>query len=143
MSSVLPTDVVPSPATPLLLYAEDDPAAAFMFRQALRELGLNIRLAVATTKAEAMQCMAAAEATHLPDLVILDSDLHGEDGLLVLEEMRQTEQLAHLATVVFSSSRLAKEEKRAQDLGVDYIRKPLDLSAFLETVRRICALAGR
>lgn len=143
MSPVLSTDVRPNPATPLLLYVEDDPAAAFMFRQALRELGLNVRLSVATCRAEAMQCMTEGEGACLPDLVILDSNLYGEDGFLVLEEMRKTEQLAHLATVIFSSSRLPKEEKRAHDFGVEYIRKPLDLAAFLERVRRICALAAR
>ena len=71
-----------------------------------------------------------------PDLVLLDLLLPKMNGLEVLAEIREDEDLRDIPVVVLTAA--ADEEFRLQSefLGVDgYIAKPVDLYKFLQIVR--------
>jgi len=74
--------------------------------------------------------------THKPDVVFLDYRLPGQDGLLVLEEMKRLEKSA---AVIFMTAYGAMDVAiKAMQLGAyEYVTKPLDLDKIRTILRRI------
>jgi CheY-like chemotaxis protein len=125
-----------------ILYVEDDPAAVYMFHEAIKELGFNVRVTAATNGKEA-ELMIAANGAILPDLIAINLKVHSGDSFGLLEAIRRSPRTAHLKTVVLAPPLSAEDEKRAVNLGVqEFFRKPFDLTIFTLIVGRICAIAG-
>jgi two-component system, cell cycle response regulator DivK len=75
-----------------------------------------------------------------PDLVLMDIQLPGKDGLTLLGEIR-TSPYAALRVVALTAHAMSGDRERAIQAGFDgYITKPIDIRAFPELVKR--ALAG-
>jgi two-component system, cell cycle response regulator DivK len=75
-----------------------------------------------------------------PDLVLMDIQLPGKDGLTLLGEIR-TSPHAALRVVALTAHAMSGDRERAIQAGFDgYITKPIDIRAFPELVKR--ALAG-
>lgn len=70
-----------------------------------------------------------------PDVVVLDMDMPGGDGLSAIPRMRDAAPGARI--VVLSSFEAAQLERRARDAGADaYLEKRSPLSAVAEAVCR-------
>jgi CheY-like chemotaxis protein len=66
---------------------------------------------------------------HLPDLLLLDLHMPGKDGFEVLEHVKRRAELRQIPVVMFSSSDLATDVRRAYDLHVNaYVRKNTDFA---------------
>ena len=75
---------------------------------------------------------------HRPDLVLLDLNLPGVDGLDVLAEMKSDPELRRIPVVVLTTSSSEADIHRAYDLGVNsYVTKPVGLDGWLEVVQCI------
>lgn len=73
-----------------------------------------------------------------PVVVLLDIKLPKVDGLEVLQQMRQDEQLKRTPVVMLTSSREEQDVVRSYDLGVNaYVVKPVEFQSF---VTAICEL---
>jgi CheY-like chemotaxis protein len=71
-----------------------------------------------------------------PKLILLDLKMPGVDGFGVLEWLRGHEVCKIVPTVVFSSSAIEEDVKRAYVLGANaYMTKPSSLPEMLEVVR--------
>ena len=71
-----------------------------------------------------------------PDVVLLDLFLPRKNGLDVLAEVREEEDLRDLPVVVLTASEDYEDRLRCEELGVDgYITKPVDFEKFLGIVR--------
>ena len=79
-----------------------------------------------------------AQLDSLPQLVLLDLKLPKIDGLEVLKALRSHEKTKYLPVVIFSSSLEEQDIKNSYLLGANsYVRKPVDYSQFVETVRQL------
>jgi CheY-like chemotaxis protein len=73
-----------------------------------------------------------------PDLVLLDLNLPRLDGRGVLAGMRQHQALKRIPVVVLTSSAAPEDVDGAYEAGCScFVRKPVDLDAYLATVRAI------
>ena len=73
-------------------------------------------------------------------LVLLDLNLPRRNGLEVLSEMRNSEDLRSLAVVVFTSSSLAVDKRKSLALGAqEYITKPASFDGFVTAVKNACS----
>ena len=73
-----------------------------------------------------------------PVVVLLDIKMPRMDGLEVLKNMREDEQLRHIPVVILSSSREESDLARSWDLGVNaYVIKPVDVDQFFAAVRAL------
>jgi CheY-like chemotaxis protein len=94
-----------------VLIVEDDRAIADLYRFKLELDGYEVRLAVDGNDALAQLQEAS------PDLVFLDLDLPGLDGLAVLEAATARGLLAKTAVVVLSNFIEPEIDARARELG--------------------------
>lgn len=121
---------------PDILLAEDNPADAYLIREALGEHGIVLTLRVATDGKE-MLAMLGEESpmisANLPELIILDLNLPCHDGIEILQKVRATGALKHVPVVILTSSDSPRDRKIATELGATrYLRKPSNLEQFLE-----------
>ncbi|MEQ6916373.1 response regulator [Halomonas aquatica] len=113
-----------------VLYIEDNPANLLVVEKLLRGRS-HIRLFTAEV---AEQGIAMARDQR-PALILLDINLPGLNGFEVLEILRNDPMNRGVPIVAVSAITMPDDIKRARRAGFDdYLTKPLDEVAFLETV---------
>jgi CheY-like chemotaxis protein len=117
-----------------IILIEDNPGDIFLVKEALRMQHLDFELVSYTSAQEALEGMAGPVG-ELPDAILLDLNLGGDDGMNVLWRLRNLPKLAGVPTAVITSSRSPRDKERAMRLGVNaYIEKPSQLDAFMTEV---------
>ena len=85
--------------------------------------------------------VAAAEQ-HVPDMILMDIQLPGIDGLEATRRIKANPALTHIPIFAVTSFALSGDEARALAAGCDgYVAKPYSPRALLQRVRE--SLAGR
>lgn len=114
-----------------ILFIEDDDNDAILVRHALEKAGLFHDLIVVEDSPSAIAYLRGdppfgqSEGCRVPDLVVVDLKLVGSSGLEVLAWIGTQPGLRGMPVVVFSSSVLDEDERRARELGAsDYMIKP-------------------
>jgi signal transduction histidine kinase/DNA-binding response OmpR family regulator/HAMP domain-containing protein len=131
--SPAPASEAPAPprseGRPLVLIVEDDPATVRLVRVYLRDAGYD--LAEATTPSEGMELARRLK----PVAILLDLDLAGKDGLLLLEELKRDPDTRGIPVVIES---VFAEKQRGFFLGAsDYVVKPIDRRQLVESIARL------
>lgn len=79
--------------------------------------------------------------TQMPDLVLLDIMLPGEDGLSILKRLRTNAETQRIPVIMLTAKSEEMDKVRGLDLGADdYVTKPFGI---LELLSRIRAVARR
>ncbi len=124
-----------------VLLLEDSEADTYLFRQAMKNTGLNHDLTVIDDGEKGLdfaQRQGDYAAIAVPDLVVLDLNLPKAGGAEVLAAMRQHKELVDVPVIILSSSETPPEKERAQELGVArYITKPMHLADYLRIGEQI------
>ncbi|AXU93894.1 MAG TPA: two-component system response regulator NarL [Erwinia persicina] len=128
LTQVLSTE----PASVLLI--DDHP----MIRNGLKQLiGLDARLKVVAEASNGVDGVRLAEQ-HEVDLILLDLNMPGMNGLETLEQLRATDACGHI--VVFSVSDYEDDVINALKRGADgYLLKDMEPEALLECLHRAAA----
>ena len=117
----------------LVLIVEDNEMNMKLFRDVLQATGY--RTLEATTGEDALEL--AAE--HAPDLVLMDVQLSGIDGVEALRRLREDERTAGLCVVALTAQAMTGDRERFLKAGFeDYISKPVDVPEFIGAVKRHC-----
>ncbi len=126
-----------------ILLAEDSPADAEMAVDALKEARLANPIVHVEDGVETMDYLLrrgafANREEGLPAVLLLDIKMPRMDGLEVLKEIRNTEELKRLPVVILSSSREESDLARSWDMGVNaYVVKPVDVDQFFGAVQTL------
>ncbi len=73
-----------------------------------------------------------------PGIVMLDIRIPKMDGLAVLKQIRENDELRHLPVIILTTSKAEEDRIRGYDLGVNaYIVKPVGFDSFSEAVKTI------
>jgi len=131
-----------NPVSPIdILLVEDSPADVRLTREALKEAKVLNTLYVVQDGVAALVFLRKQgqyASSPSPDLILLDLNLPKKDGREVLAEIKQDEKLKRIPVVVLTTSRAEEDVVRAYNLHANaYVTKPVDLTQFLEVVRRI------
>jgi len=124
-----------------ILLVEDSAADAEMTMDALRDTHLANPIVHVEDGVEALDYLFARGAyagrgASKPAVVLLDIKMPRLDGLEVLREIRNDENLKHTPVVILSSSREETDLARSWDLGVNaYVVKPVNATQFFEAVQ--------
>ena len=77
---------------------------------------------------------------HHPDLIMMDIQLPGMDGLAATREIKNDPAMKDISIVALTSYAMQGDEEKARDAGcAGYISKPIDTRSFLETVGKFLA----
>ena len=126
-----------------ILIAEDSGADAEMAIDALRDASLANPIVHVEDGVEAMDFLLrrgafAQREEGLPAVLLLDIKMPRMDGLEVLRQLREDDQLKRLPVVVLTSSREETDLARSWDLGVNaYVVKPVDSEQFFTAVKTL------
>src|SRR5690606_23252288 len=126
-----------------ILLAEDSPADAEMAIDALKEARLANPIVHVEDGVEAMDYLLrrgafANREEGLPAVLLLDIKMPRMDGLEVLRQIREHEELKRLPVVILSSSREESDLARSWDMGVNaYVVKPVDVDQFFGAVQTL------
>ena len=75
---------------------------------------------------------------HQPDLILMDIQLPEVSGLEVTKWLKEDDELAHIPVVAVTAFAMKGDEERIREGGCEaYISKPISVSHFLDTVRRL------
>jgi two-component system alkaline phosphatase synthesis response regulator PhoP len=113
------TSIVQAPATNLakVYIVEDDVFLGRVLTEQVKAIGIDVERFMSAEDA-----MKAIETT-VPDLILLDIFLPGQNGLDMLEELRKKEYGPKISVIVVSNTDDAKDRLRAQGLGAAFLIK--------------------
>jgi chemotaxis family two-component system response regulator Rcp1 len=125
-----------------ILLVEDSPGDVRLTREALRDGKVKNNLSVAKDGVEALDILHKKskkyENAPRPDLILLDLNLPKKNGSEVLREIKTDDQLKRIPVVILTVSKAEEDILKAYNLHANcYIKKPIQLTAFLEVVKSI------
>ena len=117
---------------PLILVVEDDPTLGDVMLTALKDEGLDAKLA--HDGDEAMRDVDDLA----PSLMVLDLMMPKRDGFSVLRELRADGRISNLPVIVVTAIFGMSERLYATELGAaDYVTKPFELDDLVSRVRAL------
>ena len=115
----------------LILVVEDNEANQLLVSAVLMREGYDVRLAGSAP--EAREQINAQR----PDLILMDVQLPGQDGLSLTRELKADPSTASIPVVALTAHAMAGDRATALDTGCEgYISKPIDTRTFGSSVRR-------
>lgn len=115
-----------------VLYIEDNPTNIRLMESLLSKLP-NITLFVATIAEDGL-VKAVAES---PDLIIMDINLPGMNGMEALEVLREMEETVATPVIALSASATSIDMKEGLEAGFnDYLTKPIQLTQVLSVLEK-------
>jgi two-component system, cell cycle response regulator DivK len=118
---------------PQVLVVEDNDRNMKLFRDVLQASGF--RTLEATTGERAVELVLE----HRPDLVLMDIQLPGIDGVEALGRLRADDRIASLPVLALTAQAMEGDRERFLAAGFDgYLSKPVDIAEFVTTVKRHC-----
>ena len=130
-----PADAEPARSVHIL-HAEDDPLVASAVRAALRDEGWRV-----STFADGAAALGAVEGGAHYDLLIVDKQLPGLDGLELVCRARELPHRQLTPVIMLSADDAEREARRAGASA--FLRKPEDMHALAETIARLLARRPR
>ena len=121
-----------------LLLVDADPLSLRVLDVSLRRSGFAVT--VARDAADALERIG----THVPDLVVTDTRLHGGDGFSLVKTLRERDGAADLPVIFLSSQESTEERARASELGVgDVLPKPVFVRELLARIEVLLAVRAQ
>jgi len=125
-------------ATRTVLLIEDDPADALLARETLRDVAPDVAVVHATCGSDALALLRAAPMRF--DLVLVDLNLPGVDGVALLRARRGEDALTCVPFVAFTTSASPHDLRAAYLAGANaFVTKPADLDDYGEVMRATIA----
>jgi len=115
----------------LILIVEDNEANRLLASAVLERDGFSVEMA--GNSQEALEILAARE----PDLILMDVQLPGVDGLSLTRKLKQDEKTAAIPVVALTALAMLGDKERTLEAGCSgYISKPINTRTFANEVRQ-------
>jgi len=121
-------------ANELILIVEDNEKNRKLARDVLQFKGYR------TIEAETGEVGVALAIEQKPDLILMDYQLPGIDGIEAFRRIRADASTAHIPIVAVTASAMPEEAKKMKDAGFDgFQTKPLNVKEFVQAVANVFA----
>ncbi len=118
-----------------VLIVDDSPVIADTLDGVLSSQGYRVRTCVSGEDGWLRLLEGAEGKTPLPDVLLLDLNMPGLDGLTLLGRIRHQEGLTGLPVIIITAETSAETRTEALGAGADdYLCKPVELSELLARV---------
>ena len=116
----------------LILIVEDNEKNMKLVRDVLQAKGY------ATLEAVTGEDGVRLAAERTPDLILMDIQLPGINGIEALRQLRARPETAGIPAIAVTASVMQQDRKQITEAGFDaYIGKPINLKEFLQSVREM------
>jgi CheY-like chemotaxis protein len=123
---------------PLILLVEDNPANQLLTSSVLEREGFQVLVAESSVDA------LAHLTTNMPDLILMDVQLPGVDGLSFTKALKSTPETAGIPVVALTAHAMNGDREQALAAGcAGYISKPIDTRTFAAQVQLYLLNEGR
>jgi len=124
-------------ANELILIVEDNEKNRKLVRDVLQFKGYR------TIEAETGEVAVTLAKQHRPDLILMDYQLPGIDGIETFRQIRGEASTAHIPIVAVTASAMPEDAKRMMDAGFDgFQTKPLNVKQFMQSVVDLFSARG-
>jgi len=114
----------------LILVVEDNEANQLLVRAVLELEGFSVD--IAGSAPEAVERIQAST----PDLILMDIQLPGQDGLSLTRQLKDDPNTADIPVVALTAHAMRGDREEAMTAGcVGYISKPIDTRTFGDQIR--------
>ena len=119
-------------ANELILIVEDNEKNRKLARDVLQFKGYRI------IEAETGEVGVALALEHKPDLILMDYELPGIDGIEAFRRIRNASATAHIPIVAVTASAMPEEARKMKEAGFDgFQTKPINVKEFLQAVAEL------
>ena len=117
-----------------ILYVEDNFENKLFVRRVIESMGHE--MLEAETGLDSLT-MAAEE---MPDLILMDINIPGMDGLETTTKLKQNPQLAHIPVIALTANAMKGDKERCLAAGCDgYMQKPVGVSDLRREIQQYAA----
>ncbi|CAK0772798.1 putative Histidine kinase [Azospirillaceae bacterium] len=114
-----------------VLYIEDNPANLALVQMFVQQVS-NLEM----LSAHNAELGIALAESHLPDMILMDINLPGINGVEALKRLRSHHKTHHIPVVAITANATAGDIERGLRVGFDgYLTKPIDLNQMLKTFK--------
>lgn len=122
---------------PLILIVEDNDKNLKLARDLLQYSGYQT---IESTNAEDGIILAKQ---HQPALILMDIQLPGMNGIEALRRLRADVKTQSIPVIAVTASAMTNDEQKIKSSGFNgYIRKPIDIDAFIIEIRQVISKYG-
>lgn len=127
-----------------ILYAEDEPAHAELFRRVLQNIPIQASLKHVTDGLQALDYLYRRggyehlKSAPLPDLILLDLHMPQFDGIQVLRLIKLDHLLTHIPVVILSATDTAFPQQDNSLNANSYLVKPTDMAQLITMAETLC-----
>lgn len=116
---------------------EDNEPDLFMIKTSILETGLDCHITAFDNGVEALQYVKSP-TSRVPDLMILDFNVPGVEGTVVLNSVRGNPRWADVVVFMFTASQDPGDLARVRRLGAnECLIKPMDLAGYAKIGRAV------
>jgi two-component system, cell cycle response regulator DivK len=121
-------------AAELILIIEDHEKNLKLVRDLLQVKGYQ------TLEAATAELGIELARRHTPQLILMDIQLPGMDGVAALSQLKADPTTAHIPVIALTAFAMEDDRERFRSAGFDsYLVKPINIRELLEVVRDCCA----
>ncbi len=119
----------------LILYVEDNFENKLFVRRVIESMGHEM------LEAETGLDSLVIAAERVPDLILMDVNIPGMDGLETTAKMKQNPRLAHIPIIALTANAMKGDKERCLAAGCDgYMQKPVGVSDLRREITRYSAV---
>jgi len=116
--------------TQTVLYIEDNPDSLHLVEAIVSQFG-NIRMLTAENATVGYDLSTSQK----PDLILMDINLPGMNGIQALKRLQQTRETRDIPVIAVTSNTMPKDVEAGLKAGfAAYITKPIKVSEFIQTI---------
>ncbi|NDJ52549.1 MAG: response regulator [Chloroflexi bacterium] len=118
------------------LYVEDDPGSRDVMRTLLIDLAKVGHLDIFESSANFLARLKSLPQQ--PDFIFLDINILPEDGYQVIAQIRSDPDLEGISVLAVTAGVIANQIEKMKQAGFNgALSKPIDVSRFVQTIRRL------
>jgi two-component system, cell cycle response regulator DivK len=118
----------------LILYVEDNFENKLFVRRVIESMGHEM------VEAETGLDSLVIAAERIPDLILMDVNIPGMDGLETTAKMKQNPRLSHIPVIALTANAMKGDKERCLAAGCDgYMQKPVGVSDLRREIARYSA----